>query len=217
MDLTAKSPAIGQASRLPADLGERRSRAMIWRAVAGMAVAVALGCAVVLVEFSSELARRTDHFQNRIKSLRNSLLKTDRESKNIKRELASEDKQVSLDAGLRSILLAADFRAIKLSPAADHRSGANGVVLLSRAQNKAILAANGLEPTDAADVYRLWWVGARGARIKGAEFTLSKGGAITVSASSPPGDLRSIEAVLTIGPRDFDPHKPSGVVALRGR
>lgn len=194
----------------------RASRAALWRAGAGMAIAFGVACAIVLAETSTELVRRTNVLENRIKTLKKSLNHLDSKSSQVQRELASENQQASADEALQRVLVAPDLLTFKLV-APGRSDGATGVLVASEQAKAAMLTASGLEPTRGGQIYRLWWMGRHVAPVKAAEFAVVDGKDITVSAALPPAREAVAEVMLTLERQQADGGKPSGAIALHSR
>jgi len=132
-------------------------RVAFWRAVAGMAVAIALGCAAVAAEFSTELLTRTHRDHTRIRQLSSKLTR-------MRDEVAATDRQLAVMRGaaavrdrLGQLLAASDARLIRLAGPGHTMPAGGGVIALSGRLKGAAIELSGL-PTPPADrVYRLWW------------------------------------------------------------
>ncbi|MBF6560850.1 MAG: anti-sigma factor [Candidatus Binataceae bacterium] len=132
-------------------------RVAFWRAVAGMAVAIALGCAAVAAEFSTELRTRTHRDHTRIRQLSANLIR-------MRDEVAATDRQLAVMRGaaavhdrLGQLLAASDARLIRLAAPGHAMTAGGGVIALSGRLKGAAIELSGL-PTPPADrVYQLWW------------------------------------------------------------
>src|SRR5260370_6996931 len=58
--------ADSEGSLSPVSAAPRYRRVSFWRAIAGMAFAAAIACAIVAVESSFEFFRRSDHYNHRL-------------------------------------------------------------------------------------------------------------------------------------------------------
>jgi hypothetical protein len=214
---TAGTPASHAAP--PSHAGRRKRwtrarRVALWRAGAGMAVAFGIACAIVLGETSTEFVRRNNALENRIRTLRRSLTHLDSKSTQIQRELASENRETSIDEALQRVLVAPDLRTFRLV-APRRGESATGVLVASAQEKAAMLTASGLEPTRGGEVYRLWWMGRHGTSVKAVEFAVVDSKDITVSAALPPTSDAIAEVILTLEPQQADGGRPSGAIALR--
>lgn len=134
----------------------RYARAGFWRAVAGMAIALALGCAIVAFEMSSELFSRSAHYYHHLHSLSAQL-------KRMRGQIETEDQQIAEMRGetgvhesLSRILASPDLRTILLRPS-DNRSKATARLAMSHKLGRAVLEVEGVPPAPTGRVYQLWW------------------------------------------------------------
>src|SRR5260370_32620858 len=84
--------ADGEAPLPPASAVPRYRRVSFWRAIAGMAFAAAIACAIVAVESSFELFPRADHYHppptylaSRVPHMRGEIASADRELPTLRR------------------------------------------------------------------------------------------------------------------------------------
>jgi anti-sigma-K factor RskA len=187
----------------------------LWRALGGMGLAFGIACAIVLVEVSTESTRRVRRLDRRVGSLKSSVQKLEQKSERVEAQLEAVRPQVEVDQLLSRVLVAPDLRTIRLAAADAHRS-ASGNILMSSRNSAAVLSATGLEPSADGKVYRLWWIGRRGAAVKAAEFQVASAGHVSIAAEPPPNGGDTVEARLTLEPL-ADAQKPSGQLALSGR
>jgi Anti-sigma-K factor rskA, C-terminal len=181
-----------------------------------MALAAAIGALVVAAEFSGTLIHRTTSMSHRIAALNALTRRFRREIASRERELSRAQKGALAGERLRRILLAPDLQTVKLEPG-DTARGASGILAISRSENAAVLEATGLAPSAGDSVYRLWWIGRKGAAAaSGTEFTAAADGKAMAEAKLPAAVAmpRSIE--VTVEPK-AGADRPSGPVALKGR
>lgn len=187
-------------------------RVGFWRALAGMALALALACAMVALETSSELTYRSASYHRRlvqlvarIKQMRGQMATADRRIAGMRNEAAVRDR-------LGHILAAPDTRLIRLG--APGGAGPSGLVAISRTLASAVCEVSNLPPAAAGQSYMLWWTVERRGPIKAAQFQTAADGQATVVAQLPGRDNPSA-AIVTVQP-DNGPDKPAGAVKLKG-
>jgi hypothetical protein len=190
-------------------------RLAFWRGLAGMALAIALGSAIVTAEFSSQLLRRTTHLRRRLNQLSSKLTTMRGEIANADREIAGMRVTVAIDEDLRRILDAPDARLIRLGPPGQATSRI-GVIAFSPALRRAAVEITGLPASAVASVYSLWWTrGTRGAPLLAARFSSGADGKAGLTIALPAGDSTIDGAIVTM-----DSHtataQPDGAIILKG-
>jgi hypothetical protein len=171
---------------------------------------------VVAGEFSATLIHRTSSMSHRVAALNALTRRLRREIASRERELSRAQKRALAAERFRRILFAPDLQTVKLEPG-DTARGASGTLAISRSESAAVLEASGLAPSAGDSVYRLWWIGRKGAAaVSGAEFTVTADGKAIAEAKLPAAAVtpRSIE--VTLEPK-AGADRPSGPVALKGR
>src|SRR6266851_2932328 len=108
--------ADSEGSLSPVSAAPRYRRVSFWRAIAGMAFAAAIACAIVAVESSFELFRRADHYNHRLTYLASRVRQMRGEIASADRELASMRVEVAARDDLARVLAAPDAQLIKLAP-----------------------------------------------------------------------------------------------------
>jgi Anti-sigma-K factor rskA len=189
-------------------------RVAFWRAVAGMAFAIAIACAVVAAEFSSALIERTRHYHNRLHQLSSNLTAMRGEIASADREIAGMRTAVEVDDGWRQIIAEPDARLIRLE-APGHATGAGGVIAFSPGLRRAAIEIGGVPVLPSGRAYTLWWIcGKRGA-LKAARIGLRTADKTAVMITLPAGGEAIEGAIVTV---DSQPStaKPSGDTVLRG-
>jgi len=193
-------PQSGVNSR--AIRASRLRQPAFWNAVAGMALALALACAVVATEFgsqsshrASQLRRHLDLLQLRIGLMQAHLSVADR-------ELAGLREQAAARREFSRVLAAPDGRVIRLEPATQ-TPGTAAVIVTSRRLAEAVLQATGLPALASGQHYRLRWVQRHGPMIPAqpAIPTEKDHSGIPVRQSFPPADTTAAVLVLE---RDAD-------------
>ena len=145
-----------------------------WRAVAGMALTVAIACAIVAAESVSDLYHRSAHYQHRLSQLTTEL-------KRVRQNIVAADQRLKQmrDEGLERetlnrILAAPDARMIRFDPpgARDNKSlsHATGVVVMSPAMGQAIFEGKGMTALSGDQIYELWWILKRHGAVKAGTF-----------------------------------------------
>jgi hypothetical protein len=198
-------------------------RLAFWRAVAGMGLAFALACAIVALEFGSELSHRSQHYRNRISSLSSRLKAMRGEVANADRELAEMRTAVVTRDELNRILAAPDARLIRLIPAEhEHFTGTpssapHGLIVMSRKLGRAVFEVAGLTPLAAGQRYTLWWMVEKHRAVKAAQFMTAGDGRATVAAAMPPEKTAIEECIVTAGPAVGVPEQGGVVTMLSSR
>src|ERR1700730_4896529 len=126
-DINSAEPVSESNGTPPRAAGWYR-RVGFWRALAGMALALALACAIVALETSSELTHRSASYHRRlvqlvarIKQMRGEMATADRRIAGMRNEAAVRER-------LGHILAAPDTRLIRLG--APRASGPSGLVAI---------------------------------------------------------------------------------------
>src|SRR5690242_13629067 len=196
-----------EANDLPTDLSGNRSGAArmsrpgLWRAVAGMAAALALACAIVAFEISHELIHRTSTYRSRISTLNRRVKHLKEEAASSKERLATARKEIAARDRLNAILSAPDLRAIKLAPATSADPAA-GIVKLSLKAGGAVLTASGLPAPNGSEVYDAWWMVKGAPPAKAGEFRSSADGTAMVYLDLPPQGATVNEFAVTLEPSE---------------
>ena len=207
-------PADGEGHLPPASAAPRYRRVSFWRAIAGMALAAAIACAIVAVESSFELFRRSDHYKHRVSHLASQLRQMRDEIASADRELASMRSEVAARDDLGRVLAAPDARLIKLAPP-DRASTANGLVAMSKKLGRAVLQVSGLPQPPRGYSYRLWWLVEKGEPLEAAQFQTGGKGAAIVAMQLPPHEISVAASEVTVEPAAGS-SKPTGAIQLKG-
>jgi hypothetical protein len=159
---SGEPPAVGRPPRF--------LRVRLWQAIAGMSVAVALASLIVISELAGSLARRTNYVNRRVAALNATVRDLRHQTAVTQRKLGSERERATVGEVFEKILFAPDLRTIKLAAPAEKdkekdksiaQSGGPGLpsgrLAMSESAGAAMLEANGLKPTGAFEVYRIWW------------------------------------------------------------
>ncbi|MGH7931590.1 MAG: anti-sigma factor domain-containing protein [Candidatus Binataceae bacterium] len=189
-------------------------RASFWRAIAGMAVAAALGGVIAATETASDLFHRTTHYHHRIVQLDARVKKMRGEIAAARSDLARMRGEAAAREALSRVLAAPDARMIKL---ASPQAGGNtsGFVAISGKLASAAFEVSGLGPVPTDHGYVLWWLIARHAPIRAAQFHAAPDGHTAINVATPPPiGAKVIGSVVTLEPAG-DVAKPGGTIVLR--
>ncbi len=217
---SGEPPAVSRPPRL--------LRVRLWQAIAGMSVAGALASLIVMSELAGSLARRTNYVNRRVAALNATVRDLRRQTAVTQRKLGSERERATVGEVFEKILFAPDLRTIKLAAPAEKdkekdksikQSGGlelpSGRLAMSESAGAAMLEANGLKPTGAFEVYRIWWMPRRGAPIWAADFLVADDGLATVPVDLPPGHEKEPSLSVTLENESYS-EAPAGPVALKG-
>jgi hypothetical protein len=187
-------------------------RVSFWRAVAGMAVAIALGCAALAMEALSELSSRNAGFHRRLEMLAARLSRLRAEATDAERQLVAIRAEQFARADVDRVLSAPDVTVLRLTPIAG--SNAHGLVAVSKQAGDAIIAVGGLSAM-AGHTGVMWWLLARAPAAKAAEFDPDADGRRWRAIQMPPHGAKIAGAIVTLEPRK-SLGKPSGRILLKG-
>jgi hypothetical protein len=193
----------------------------LWRAVAGMAVALALAASIVTVDLSHELAERIGHYRSRIASLNRSVDTLRREKSADEKRLAAARAEIkerelleSRDR-IKAISLAPDRKSIKLvAPSA--ADGVSAMVTISAKMGGGVLNARGLAAPAEGQVYDAWWMLKDAPPAKAAEFRSAADGSASEYLDPPPQGATPTSLDITLEPSEGG-IAPSGPVKLSGQ
>jgi hypothetical protein len=187
-------------------------RVLFWRSVAGMAIAIALGCAAIALEMISELSSRSANFHHRLELLRSRIVRLHTEAANAERQLAAMHDERLARIRVNRVLSAPDVMVLRLTPGAG--SNTHGLVAISRQEGAAIIEISGLSAT-VGHTSVLWWLLAHGPPAKGAEFGPGADGRLSRSIQMPPRGTKIAGVIVTLG-SEKSSGKPGGRILLRG-
>jgi hypothetical protein len=191
-----------------------------WRAVAGMAVAIALAALIVLAEFSQLLTHRTSHYARRMAALNQTIQQLRRRISSAERRSAAVAERNSAAELLRRVVSASDLRTVKLVDPTGARKGdkamdgASGTLAISNSQGAAVLEVTGVSPVAKGGVYRVWWQEKHRPDTLAAEFVPDQEGKATVPMQPPP---RTASMVMITCEPGTDGTKPTRLAVLKGR
>lgn len=194
----------------------------LWRAIAGMAVALAAGALIVSAEFSAVLVHRTSYLNRRIASLNTAVHHLRERVSSAERKSQAAEEKTKADELLKRILAAQDLRTIKLTslapPLAPNHPNtptpAAGTLASSESEGASILQVGGLGAEPQSHLYAVWWVGKRGHLALAGQFHVEQGGKATVPLKAAPKSMASV--LVTVEQDSGDPPAaPSGPAVLR--
>jgi anti-sigma-K factor RskA len=189
------------------------ARARFWRAVAGMALAIAIACIIVTLETSSELSYRSATYRRRVHQLSLSLQRMRGQIATADQQLATMRGSVLVRDNLNRILAASDVRLLRLQPV-DSGTKTIATIAVSRKLSRAVLEVEGLPPAPPGQIYRWWWTLERGTMVAAAEFQTTIDSRAMVPAQLPPGQDAVAGAVVT-AESGSAAEKPRGAVKLK--
>jgi hypothetical protein len=223
--------ATGQLQR--AGTGEaaprRRDAAALWRALAGMAISLALACLIVMLEFTGQAAYRADRMHRHAEALRSRVSRLETEVASERAGIATVQRELVAAEELRAILRAPDAGMLLLAPPAPPGASRRPEATLALAprEGRAVLIVAGLKPPANDTLFVLWWRASHGAPVRAAEFRTAADGSALVAAAVPAG-LDVTAAIVTVehaaqgdaakagAAATGAPAAPAGPVQLRG-
>ncbi len=182
-------------------------RSGLWRAIAGMAVALAIAASIVAIDMSHELVARITNYRSRIASLNQRVDRLKRQAVTDEKRLAAaraeikERKLMQSKDRVKAILIAPDRRTFKLaSPnSADLASATvsgtlsatlTATLTMSAKMGGAVLSARGLASPPDGQVYDAWWMLKDAPPAKAAEFRSAADGSVSEYLDLPPPGAR---------------------------
>jgi hypothetical protein len=188
-------------------------RVSLWRSVAGMAIAIALGCVAIALETATELSRRSAYFHQRLEFLDERIARLRSETADAERQFTAALRAAQLaHANVNRVLSAPDLVLLRLAPGADRN--ARGLVAISRQTGDAILEVSGLTG-GAGHATVMWWLLAKRPPVRAAAFYPDADGRRSLTVQIPPRGAKIAGVVITLEP-EKSPDKPNGKIMLRG-
>jgi hypothetical protein len=210
----APSAASSEPAPAAASASPWYRRVAFWRAVAGMAFALAIACAVVAAEFSSALIARTRHYQARLRQLSSNISAMRGKIAHADREIAGMRTAAEVDDSLRRIIAEPDSRLIRLEAPAP-AAAPNGVIAFSPGLRRAAIEIGGLPVVSGGSAYTIWWECGKRGPLKAARIGLgaTDKAALVIALPSASeiieGAMVTTDSLATIA-------KPSGDIVLKG-
>ena len=189
-------------------------RVAFWRAVAGMAFALAIACAVVAAEFSSALIERTHHYRNRLHQLSSNLIAMRGEIASADREIAGMRSAVEVDDAWKRIIAEPDARLIRLT-APRRVTAAGGVIAFSPGLRRAAIEISGVPVLPRGRAYVLWWLCGKRGPVRAARLSLGAADKAALMIALP-GSGESIEGAIITTDSPSSIAKLSGDAVLQG-
>ena len=134
----------------------RRDSAALWRAMAGMAISLALACLIVMLELTGQAAHRADRMHRHAEALRSRVSRLESEIADERARIATAHRELAAAEELRAILRAPDAAMLPLAPGA-RAAGARGspaarasrrpqaTLALAPREHRAVLIVAGLK------------------------------------------------------------------------
>jgi hypothetical protein len=185
----------------------RRDSAALWRALAGMAISLALACIIVMLELTGQAAHRADRMHRHAEALRSRVARLESEIAAERARIATAHRELAAAEELRAILRAPDAAMLPLAPGA-RAAGARGLpaarasrrpqatLALAPRERRAVLIVAGLKSAANDTLFVLWWSAEHGAPVRAAEFRTAADGSALVAAALPDG-LEVTAAMVT--------------------
>jgi len=215
-DDAAERPPTKQAQQGQAEADSQPAadpwyrRVSFWRSVAGMALAIALGCAAVALETAFDLSSRSASFHRRLELLGSRISRLRAQAADAERQLAAIRAERTIRANINGVLSARDVVVLRLTPGAG--SNAGGLLGISKQAGGAIIEIAGL-PAAAGQTCVMWWLLAQGPPAKAAEFNPDPDGRLSLAIQLPPRGVRIAGAIVTLEPGR---PQPKGGIVLKG-
>jgi hypothetical protein len=211
-----------QPSQTAEIASHKRDPAALWRAVAGMALSVALACLIVMLEFTGQAAHRAARMHRRADSLLSRVYRLDAEVVAERARIAAARHELASAQALRVLLRAPDVAMLLLSPpvAGGHRAAPAqrpvATLALSPGEHRAVLMVTGLKPPTADTTFVLWWSASHGAPIRAAEFRTEADGSALVIVALPSVSAVSAAMVTAERAMSADSAKSAGAPVQTG-
>ena len=180
----------------------RRDPAALWRALAGMAISLALACLIVMLEFTGQAAHRAARMRRHADALFSRVVRLEMEIAAERARISTAHRELAAAESLRALLRAPDAGMLLLSaPRRAHAAASDerpeATLALAPAEHRAVLMVAGLKSAANDMLFVLWWNAARGAPVKAAEFRTAADGSALLTAALPPG-LAVTAAMITV-------------------
>ncbi len=180
-----------QGSRATEATRIKRDAAALWRALAGMAISLALACLIVMLEFTGQAAHQADRMHRHAEALLSRVLRLESQVATARARIATAHRELAAGQALRALLRAPDLKRVPLTGAG------RALLAFSVTSRSAVLQVDGLAPPPTMDkAFVLWWTFAQGPPVKAAEFRTAADGSALVTAALPPG-LNVTAAMVT--------------------
>jgi hypothetical protein len=181
-----------------------RDSSALWRALAGMAISLALACIIVMLELTGQAAHRADRMHRHAEALRSRVARLESEIAAERARIATAHRELAAAEELRAILRAPDAAMLPLAPVA-RAAGApaagasrrpQATLALAPRERRAVLIVAGLKSAANDTLFVLWWSAAHRAPVRAAEFRTAADGSALIAAALPDG-LEATAAMVT--------------------
>lgn len=218
----------------------KRDAVALWRALAGMAISLALACLIVMLEFTGLAAHRADRMHRRSNAMLSRVARLENQMAAAHAQIAAAHRDLAAAESLRALLRAPDAGMLLLVPpaaspaarggrtqaAAAERARPEATLALGPREHRAVLLVSGLKAPANDTLFVLWWSAAHRAPVRAAEFHTAPDGSALLTAALPPG-LEVTAAMITAertakggaaggAAAPSEPAAPAGPVQLRG-
>jgi len=193
----------------------------LWRAIAGMGLALAVGALIVSAEFSATLVHRTSYLNRRIASLNGSVHQLKRRLSFAEKKSVAAEQKANADELLKRVLAAHDLRTFKLAPPTapqvpnrpDAPHATTATLASSASEGASFLQVGGLEAAPEHRAYAIWWVGKHGHSELAGQFNAEPDGKATVPLAAAPKSMASVMVTLEADSGE-PPTSPTGSAVL---
>jgi Anti-sigma-K factor rskA len=194
-----------QRAQAPEAAPHGRDSAARWRALAGMAMSLALACLIVTLEFTGQAAHRADRMNRHAEGLLSKVSRLEAKVVAERARISVARRELAAAETLRALLRAPDAAMLRLSPpaaAGGHKAAPaahrpEAVLALSPREHRAVLMVAGLKPPANDALFVLWLSPSHGAPLRAAEFRTAADGSALVTGALPPA-LEVTEAMVTV-------------------
>ncbi|HVB82898.1 MAG TPA: hypothetical protein VNE82_23475 [Candidatus Binataceae bacterium] len=212
-----------------------RDAAALWRALAGMAMSLALACLIVMLEFTGQAVHRADRLHRHAEALLGRVSRLQTEIAGERARIATARRELAAAEALRAVLRAPDAGLLALAPPASpaaaggHSAAAaqrpEATLALAPSEHRAALIVAGLKTPAGDTQFVLWWNIPHGAVVRAAGFRTAADGSALVAATIPPGlDVTGAMVTAESAAKDGGANAaqtsaqrtPAGPVQLRG-
>jgi len=189
----------------------QRDAVALWRALAGMAISLALACLIVMLEFTGLAAHRADRMHRRSNALLSQVARLESRMAVAHAQIAAAHRDLAAAESLRAVLRAPDAGMLLLAPPAASPPTARGgraqaaaaegarpeaTLALGPREHRAVLLVSGLKAPTNDTLFVLWWSAADRAPVRAAEFHTAPDGSALLTAELPQG-LEVTAAMIT--------------------
>jgi hypothetical protein len=222
----------GERKNPPQHAGDTSAR---WRAIAGMAISVALACLIVMLEFTGESNRHASRIHRRVEALTARLSRLNGQIASERARVSAANREFQGEQALHAVLRAPDAAMLPLAPgrirtgpAAKLGTAIAGVqgapaatLVLSAQERRGVLIVTGLRSPAADRKFAIWCARPHEVPVRAAEFQPAPDGSALVAFTLPPGGVSSAtviaeeSAVSAAADSPAARHWPRGDVVLR--